>query len=162
MALHLRLCHRLHLVERLVEPVGLDRLHQVVDSVHIECLEGILAVGGHEDDRRRILELVQGLCKLHAGCLRHRDIEEHHVRTSLHELLDRFAGARGLRNAIDPASLLQQVLELRTCRSLVVHNHCPEHRHETSHIRFSASTIANICPEQVMHYASFIPGAPLS
>ena len=95
----------LDLIERELEAVGLDRLHQVVDGVHAEGLQRVLAVGGDEDDRGRVLELVKCLGKLHSARLGHGNVKEDDLGLGLHELLDRLAGARGLGNRLDAARL---------------------------------------------------------
>ena len=98
----------LDLVERELQAVGLNGLHEVIDRVDAEGLDGVLAVRGDKDDRGRVLELVERLGELHAARLWHRDVEEHDVGLGLHELLDRLAGARGLGDGLDATGLLEQ------------------------------------------------------
>ena len=105
----------LHLVERAVEPVGLNGLHEIVDGVHVERLERVFAVRGHKHHRRRVLQLVQGFGKLHARRLRHRDVQKYHVDAlvgtllALDEGFHGLAGVQRLANGVDASRLLKEV-----------------------------------------------------
>ena len=113
--------------DRLLQPVDLDRLDQVVGRLDLERLHRVLGVGGDEDDRRRPRMRGQGLGELHAGQTGHVDVEEDDVvRDGLDELqrLDRVAR---LADDLDAARLAQQEAQLRPCRSLVVDDQCLEH-----------------------------------
>ncbi len=117
----------LHLVQGGYQTVGLHRLHEIVHGVDVKGLHRILAVGGHKDHRRRVLELMQGLCQLHPAGLGHGDIQKQDVRPSLNDLFHRFARAGSLVNGVYPAGLFQQKAQFRARRSFIVHDHCTEH-----------------------------------
>ena len=113
----------LDLFDRLEEALGLDRLHEVVDRVDLEGLDGMLAIGRDEHDRRRARDLRESLGQLQARRARHVDVEEHHVAAVVLEVLDGFAHVARLGHDLDLAGLLEQVLELRPRRSLVINDH---------------------------------------
>ena len=66
--------------ERLLEPLGAERLQQVVDRVHLERAQRVLVVGGDEDDRQVAPEQLE---HLEAVELRHLHVEQHQVRLQL-------------------------------------------------------------------------------
>lgn len=101
----------------------LDRLHEIVDRIHVERLDRMVAVGGHEYNRRRILELIEGLGKLQTRRSGHRDIQEYDVDPRPHEHLDGGADARRLGDGADLARLLQEETQLRARRGLVIDDH---------------------------------------
>ena len=119
------------LLDRAIQASLLDRLHQIVDGIHVERLDGMVAVRGHKHNRRRVLELMQRLGKLQARCTRHRDVEEHDIDPTFHEHLDGGANARRLRDRADLARLLEQESKLRASRRLIIHNHRTQHRDKT-------------------------------
>ena len=55
---------------------GLDGLEQVVDGIGFEGAEGVLVVGGGEDDEGLSGEMREEFEAVHAG---HLDVEEEHV-----------------------------------------------------------------------------------
>ena len=65
------------------EPVGAHRLEHVVDRVQVEGLDGVLLVGGDEDDRRRGPEAAEHLGQLEPGQAGHLDVEEDRVDRAL-------------------------------------------------------------------------------
>ena len=56
--------------EELVQP---ERLHEVVDGVHLEAFDRILRIGGREDDQRRVGERLH---EVHPAQVRHVDVGE--------------------------------------------------------------------------------------
>ena len=64
-------------VERLAETGAADRLEQVVDGVQLESVDGVLVVGGAEDDVRTRLGKAGG--DVDAGAAGHLDVEEEQV-----------------------------------------------------------------------------------
>lgn len=109
--------------DRAVQAGLLDRLHEIVDRIHVERLDRMVAVGGHEYNRRRILELIEGLGKLQTRRSGHRDIQEYDVDPRPHEHLDGGADARRLGDGADLARLLQEETQLRARRGLVIDDH---------------------------------------
>jgi len=51
------------------------RLEQIVDRRELECLDGVLVVGGHEHHRRH----ARPGCELQTGLLGHLNVEQHDV-----------------------------------------------------------------------------------
>ena len=109
----------------------LDRLHQIIDGIHVECLDRMVTIRSHKHDRRRILKLMQRLGKLQARGTGHRDIEKHDIHATFHKHLDGGADARRLRDRADLARLLEQEAKLRASRRLIIHNHRTQHRDKT-------------------------------
>ena len=70
-------------VERLLEPVGIHRLQQVVHRVHRERIDRVLVEGGHEHELRQDVRLDQPARDLEAGQAGHLDVEEQQVRLQL-------------------------------------------------------------------------------
>ena len=65
--------------DRLGQPVGADRLHDVVGGVHGERVDGVLVVGGDEDDLGPLGEPGDDPGQLHAVEPGHRDVGEDDV-----------------------------------------------------------------------------------
>ena len=117
-----------NLIDRSIQASLLDRLHQIVDGIHIKRLDRMIAVRGYKYDRRRILELMQCLGKLQTRSAGHRNIEKHDIDAALHEHLDGGANARRFCDRADLARLLEQEAKFRTGRGLIIHNHRTQHR----------------------------------
>ena len=114
-------------VHSLLQAIGFDGLHQIIDGIHLEALERVLAVGGNENDRRRIFQTLQGLGELNAIDLGHAHIEEQHVHGIALHFLNSLAYARGLGKHFDPTDFAQQVTQLGTSRSFVVNDNRVQH-----------------------------------
>ena len=119
------------LLDRAIQASFLDRLHQIIDGIHVECLDRMVTIRSHKHDRRRIFELMQRLGKLQARGTGHRDIEKHDIHATFHKHLDGGADARRLRDRADLARLLEQEAKLRASRRLIIHNHRTQHRDKT-------------------------------
>ena len=97
-----------------------DGLQQVVDRVHLESLDGVLIVGGDEDDGRRCGAADQRTRHLETGSSRHLHVEQNQIRA---ERLDQFQGlgpVTRLTRHIDAVELLQLEAELVPGRLFVV------------------------------------------
>ena len=101
-----------HARDGLSQTLGLNRLYQIIDGVHLERIKGIFAIGGHEHHRRRELQMLQSLGKLQARGLGHVHIKEHDVTGILFELLDGLAHACCLGDHLDLTYLVKQKSEL--------------------------------------------------
>ncbi len=116
-----------NLIDRSIQASLLDRLHQIVDGIHIKGLDRMIAVRGHKHDCRRILELVQRLGKLQTRSARHRDIEKYDIDAAFHQHLNGGADARRLSDRADLARLLEQEAKFRLAGA-IIHNHRTQHR----------------------------------
>ena len=94
-------------LDGLAQTIGLDGFDQIIHSIDLESLERVLAVGGHEHDRGRVFQALQGLGELQAGHARHAHVEEKHVDGVGLHLLDGFAHAGGFRHDFDIADLIE-------------------------------------------------------
>ena len=101
-----------HTGDSLGKALRFNRFHQVVDRAHLECVEGELAVRGHEHHRRRELEMLQRLGELQARGLGHVDVKEHHVNGIFLQLLNGLAHAGRLGHNLGLPQLIEQELEL--------------------------------------------------
>ena len=113
---------------RLGQPVLAHGLEHVVDRVELEGVDGVPLVGGHEDDRRRLLEAGQHLGQLEPGQARHRDVEEDPVDLQLLEDPQRVGGRVAGEHLADPGVALQQEGQLVQCGTLVVDDEHPQAR----------------------------------
>ena len=68
-------------LDRGVQPLARKGLHQVVDRVGLERLQGVAVEGGDEDDRREVLGL-DARQDAEAVEARHLHVEEHEVPAS--------------------------------------------------------------------------------
>ena len=115
-----------HAAYRFGEPVLAHRLEDVVDGVQLERLDGVLLVGGHEDDRRRRPEPGQHLREVEAGQPRHLDVEEDRVDVEVLQDPQRLGGRVAGEHAADPRVALEQERELVERRPLVVDDEHPQ------------------------------------
>src|SRR3546814_8824914 len=65
-------------VERFGQPLGIYRLHQIIDRLRLERADRMVRIGGDEDDERR-LDLHQALNHRKTVEPRHLDVEEDEV-----------------------------------------------------------------------------------
>jgi hypothetical protein len=63
-------------LQRLIEPLAVDWLDQIVDGAHLERPERELIIGSHEHDRRRLGVIQQLVRDVDARSARHADVEE--------------------------------------------------------------------------------------
>ena len=98
----------------------LDGLDEVVGRLDLERLDGVLGVRGHEDDRRRTLEVRERLGELHAREPWHVDVEEDDVVGDRADELQRLGGVARLAHDLDAAGLTEQEAQLASRRCLVV------------------------------------------
>jgi len=70
------------------QPFRAHRLHQVVERVELECLDGVPVMGGDENDRGRALQRAKMARQLDAAHARHLDIKQQHLRRAPGEMLD--------------------------------------------------------------------------
>ena len=110
--------------ERLFEPTGVNRLQQVVNRVHFECLDGMFVKGRHEDEHGGLLRAFnEAACQFEAAETRHLDVEEHEIR------LVRIDGREGLqaiarvRHDLHIIQLLELVTQFVAGQLLVVNDH---------------------------------------
>ena len=114
-------------IHGLLQTIGFDRLHQIIDGIHFEAFECMLAIGGNENDRRRVLQTLQGLGELNAIDLRHAHIEEQHIHGVALHFLNSLAYTCGFGEHFDPTDFAQQVTQLGTSRSFVVNDNRVQH-----------------------------------
>ena len=69
----------LHTGDGLSKTIAFDRLDQVVDGVHLECVKGELTVSGDENDRRGITKVLKRVGQLKAVGFGHVDVQEHDI-----------------------------------------------------------------------------------
>jgi len=102
---------------------AVEGLKQVVDGVHVKGADGVLVVGGGEDDQGQALEatvvdkVFQNGEAIEAG---HLDIEEDHVGLVLFDELDGFDAVGSLGENFDTADGLEQILQLFASQLLIV------------------------------------------
>ena len=71
-------------LQRLAEPLAVERLQQVVERAHLERPQRVLIVRGDEDHERHALA-ADRLDHLEPVHLRHLDVEEHQIRRVIHD-----------------------------------------------------------------------------
>ena len=114
-------------VHGLLQAIDFNRLHQIVDGIDFEAIEGMLAIRGNENNRRRVLQTLKSFGELEARHFRHAHIEEQNVNGVALHLLDSFANARGLCKHFDATNFAQQIAQFGTSRSLVVNDYRVQH-----------------------------------
>src|SRR5215469_4111142 len=118
-ALHLDPC----LLYRLRHPLLVKRLQQVVDGVHFKGLDGILIVGGREDNFRQGNFLVEKFLD-YAEAIEtgHLHVEKDHVGAVLADQVDTLDSVLSLSHDVHIAGVLEQVGELVPRQLLVIHD----------------------------------------
>src|SRR5581483_2752399 len=104
----------------LAESFDADRLEHVVDRAQVERLDRMLGVCGHEDDRRRFLELADHTGQVHAAQAGHRDVQEDDVDLFLAQQPEGLARVRGRQHPTDPVVAVEEVGEFIEVGDLVV------------------------------------------
>ena len=105
-------------LERRLEARPVERLHQVVEGVRVEGAQGVLVVGGDEDDLGGVG--AEGLDDVETGHLRHLDVEEDEVGAEGDDPLDRLLAVAALADDLDVGLLLEEVAEPLAREGLVV------------------------------------------
>jgi hypothetical protein len=113
-------------LDRHLQPRLIHRFQQIVDRVDLERFDGVLVVGGDEDDLRRGVPVEQAARDLEAGQARHLHVEEHHVGLQPLNRRQRFDAVPGVADDLDTTHLSQQVAELVPGELLVVHHDGPQ------------------------------------
>ena len=98
---------RAHARQRVEQAAQPDRLQQVVDRVQFERLQRIGVVGGGEDHRRRVGELLQVLRGFDAIHLRHADVEQHHIGRRVPQQLEQRAPVRRFAHHLERETAAQ-------------------------------------------------------
>lgn len=114
---------------RFGQPLGLDRLEQIVDGVHGEGLDRVLGVGGDEHDHRRALQRGQQVEAVGAAEI---DVEEDQLRRGARDGLHRVGHALGLAHDLDRGMVGQQATHRLARQMLVIDNQNPEQGSPTS------------------------------
>ncbi len=113
-------------IDRRFQPARFDRLEQIVDGVHLECLDRVLVVGRHEDDLGVAASAEQTPGDFETGQPGHLHVEHHQVRRFLLDHAEGFEAVRGLRHDFDRAYLSQEKAQFFTRQLLVVHDNSPD------------------------------------
>ena len=120
------------------QPFRFDRLQQVVEGVHLERTQGILVVGGHEDDDRDLLRR-HGLQQRQTVELRHLHVEEDDVRGELANHVERGRPVAALAGNDHLGQRPQEPAEPPPRHRFVVHD---QHAHD--HVSTSNGTTIRI------------------
>ena len=102
------------------EPLGVDRLEQVVERLDRERLDRVLLVRGHEHELRRSGPTVHETSGVEPGEPGHLDVDEDHVVRNRSRELQRLGRARRLADDFDLRVGGEQVAQLRARGRLVV------------------------------------------
>jgi hypothetical protein len=118
------------------------RLEDVVDGAQLEGRDGVLLVGGHEDDRRRGLEAGQHLSEVEPGEAGHLDVEEDRVDLLGLQHPQRLGRGVAAHHLADAGVAAEQEGELVQRRALVVDDEDLERCHTcTPGANFGTRTI---------------------
>src|SRR5213078_1815084 len=107
------------------QPLGLDRLDEVVEGLDGEGVDGVAIVSGDEDDRGPLAAVEHEPRHVEAGHPRQLDVEENDVVADAPGEPERLAGSRGLADHFDLGMAREQVAQLTARRLLVVHDQRP-------------------------------------
>ncbi len=127
-------------VHRLSKAVLIDRLHEIIDRLRIERPQGVLIIGGHEHEQRR-LDVHQPLDDRETIEARHLHVEEDEVRLVGLDLADRFTAVGGGRDNFDIIEGLQPQLEALGGERFVVDQNGPDGHAALSPVSYGISTI---------------------
>ena len=108
-------------LERVGEALAIEGLEDVVEGAHLEGLEGVLIVGGHEDDERHALA-PDRFDDLEAVHVRHLDIEEDELRRVIQDRRHGFLAVTTLAHHLDVGLARQQGRQPLARERLVVHD----------------------------------------
>ncbi len=87
------------------EAFGAEWLEEVVDGAESEGVDGVVVVGGDEDDGGGVGQAGEDAGDVHAVDAGHGDVEEGRVETARAEQADRFAAAVGADDVADTGLL---------------------------------------------------------
>src|SRR5437868_1592029 len=107
--------------ERLLKSLRSERLKQVIDRVYFECAQGMLVVGGGEDDRHVGPDQLQ---HFKAVELWHLDIQKKHVGIELCYCLHRFEAVGAFRGDFYFGMTLQKLANYLAREILVIDDDC--------------------------------------
>ena len=132
-------------IERGMQPLGHDRLQQVVDGVHLEGRDGMVLVRGREDDQgvRR-----QPFSDLEPAQPRHVDVEEDDVDRVGGELRESLRRVRSATDDCDAAARLQQASETLERERLVVDEERTQKRGHAPGLVRGSETVTSVPPSR--------------
>ena len=110
------------------EPVGVDRLQEIVERLDGERIDGVPLVRGHEHDGGRVGALAHEGCRLDAAQPRHLDVEEDDVGREVAGEIERLPRAGRLADDMHSGLAGEQVRQLRPRRRFVVDEQRADHR----------------------------------
>ena len=114
-----RFHHFFRTLERPRDARLVERLQDVVHGIYFESLNGVMIVGGGENDLRyRQLALDQFFDHAEAVEARHLHIEEHQIRLVLLDQRNGFEAVLALGDHVDLGKTLQQVTPARRARDV--------------------------------------------
>ncbi len=120
-----------------VQPLARKGLHEVVDRVGLERLQGVAVEGGDEDDRGEVLGL-DARQDAEAVEARHLHVEEHEVRLPLADRLHGLEAVAALTDDLDVGFVLEPVAHPLARQRFIVDDQGPDfHPHLP---RFSATS----------------------
>jgi hypothetical protein len=115
-----------NLLDRLVQPLGRERLQQIVDGVHFESTQGILIERRDEHDRRHpVADLAHDVEPIE---LRHLHVEKHQIRPVRDDRFDGGPAVPSLGNDIQLGLAPQHSTHPAARHRLIVHD-----RHSECH-----------------------------
>ena len=112
-------------LHRIGKPIGFDRLHQIIDSLRLERLDCVLAIGSHKDEQRRI-DVHHPLHHRKAVKAGHLDVKEDEVGLQRLDLADRLPSVEAGCDDFDIVKSFQAELEALGCQFLVVDEDCAD------------------------------------
>ncbi len=121
-----------HAGDGLGQAVGFHRLQQIIHGAHLEGVQRMLAVRGHEHHSGRELQVAHRIGQLQAGGLGHVHVQEHDIAGIFLQLLDGLTDTGRLGNHFDSANLVKQEPQFRPSRRFIVnddgfkHNNLPK------------------------------------
>ena len=110
------------------EPVGVDRLQQIVERLDGERVDGVALVRGHEDDRGRVGALAHERRGIDAAQTGHLDVEEDESGAQVASERRAPLARRPPRRRPAHRRTHEQVPQLRPRRRLVVDEQRADHR----------------------------------
>ena len=111
--------HPARAAEGLLEALVIEGLHEVIDCRHIEGIERVAVVRGHEDRRRHVLR-ADVAHDFETGATRHLHVQEHQVGLQGADGLDRRIAVVGEAGDFDAFLVTQQILEALASEGLVI------------------------------------------
>ena len=115
-------------LQRVGEPLAVERFEQVVERADLECAQRVLIVGGDEDDQRHALA-ADRFDHFEAVHLRHLNIEEDEIRLVIDDGGHGFFSVAALRDDLDIAFTGQQRGKSLPREWFIVHDQRPDFLH---------------------------------